>query len=94
MTHLKQVVGGETTFADAIQAYDAEVVPRGRDEVSCSVENGFMLHDWDKVKASPVFRNGFKPMTGHDGLEKLVSEHAEYQKRREEQDRGVGVTVH
>lgn len=42
------------------------MVPRGREEVKCSVENGYMLHDWEKVQESPVFRNGFKPMDGHD----------------------------
>lgn len=42
------------------------MVPRGREEVKCSVENGYMLHNWAKVQESAVFRNGFKPMDGHD----------------------------
>lgn len=37
------------------------------EEVKCSIENGFVLHDWQKVLESPVFKNGFKPMKGHDG---------------------------
>ena len=66
-------------------------MPRGAEEVKCSVENGYMLHDWQKVLESPVFRNGFKPMTGHneetDNGEKKgmgVSEHAEVQMMREQ----------
>ena len=52
-----------------------------------------MLHDWEKVRESPVFRNGFKPKTGHDAEaakeEKGVrmSEHAEVQMRREEKEK-------
>ena len=60
-------------------------MPRGGEEVKCSVENGFMLHDWQKVLESPVFRNGFKPMTGHDDAEA---------KKKEEEEMGVGVSEH
>ena len=84
----------------AVSAYDEEVVPRGGEEVKCSVENGFMLHDWQKVLESPVFRNGFKPMTGHDDAEarkeekeeerRGVSEHAEVQMKREKEEAAVG----
>ena len=63
---IKAVVSQETTLVDAITAYEAEMVPRGQEEVKCSVENGYMLHDWEKVQQSPVFTNGFKPMEGHD----------------------------
>lgn len=90
LSALTSIIGKESTQVDAINAYDAEIVPRGAEEVKCSVENGYMLHDWQKVLESPVFRNGFKPMTGHDeatedGLkeEMDVSEHAEVQMRRE-----------
>lgn len=65
------MVEGQSALQDVIAAYEAELVPRGREEVQCSVENGYMLHDWDKVRESPVFRNGFKPMDGHN---KLASE--------------------
>lgn len=91
-------MANKSTFAEAITAYDEELVPRGRDEVKCSLENGFMLHDWEKVKESPVFRNGFRPMRGHDGVDggdgngngrelsgkgEKFSEHAEVQIKRE-----------
>lgn len=64
---LQSVLKGETDQKAAITAYDEEVVKRGAEEVKCSLENGMMLHDWEKVKQSPVFTTGFKPMTGHDG---------------------------
>ena len=63
---IKRVRTGEISLAEAITAYDEEIVPRGREEVKCSMENALMLHDWEQVKQSPVFRDGFKPMSGHD----------------------------
>lgn len=45
------------------------MIPRGKEEVSCSVENGLMLHDWNKIQESPVFRRGFKPMDGHSAVQ-------------------------
>lgn len=54
------------SLRDAIGEYEEELVPRGAEEVKCSLENGSMLHDWEKVKKSPVFTNGFRPMKGHD----------------------------
>ncbi|ERF77223.1 hypothetical protein EPUS_05792 [Endocarpon pusillum Z07020] len=90
---LELVRANKATIKDAITAYDEELVPRGRDEVKCSLENGLMLHDWQKVKESPVFRNGFRPMTGHDGKEAL-SEHAQAQmKRDEEEQRDIPVAA-
>ncbi|KAE8353421.1 hypothetical protein BDV28DRAFT_157040 [Aspergillus coremiiformis] len=63
---IREVLEHGSTLQDTITSYEAELVPRGREEVKCSIENGYMLHDWDKVKQSPVFRNGFNPMDGHD----------------------------
>ena len=70
------------------------MIPRGSEEVKCSLENGFMLHDWEKVKESPVFTNGFRPMKGHDTYEmtsELTSEHAEVQRKREEAERKIEI---
>ncbi len=66
-----------------------------------------MLHDWQKVLESPVFRNGFKPMKGHDGdaeagkkeeeENKMVSEHGKVQMEREREavaGREIEVAVH
>lgn len=56
----------EQTLQGVIQGFEDEMIARGREEVTCSVENGYMLHDWDKVQQSPVFNRGFKPMDGHN----------------------------
>jgi hypothetical protein len=83
---IQRVLANKADLRQAISAYDEEVVPRGSEEVKCSVENGFMLHDWEKVRESPVFKSGFRPMTGHDG-KSAFSEHAEVQWKREEEER-------
>jgi len=101
---IQRVRAGEMTFSQAVSAYDAEIVPRGSEEVKCSLENGMMLHDWEKVKESPVFRAGFKPMSGHDKAAVAsdgakaesqvdVSEHAEAQMKREEEEKRTRVEV-
>ncbi|RAL00109.1 FAD-dependent oxidoreductase [Aspergillus ibericus CBS 121593] len=74
---IQQVVEGTATLEEAVTAYEAEMVPRGAEEVKCSVENGYMLHDWDQIRESPVFRQGFRPMTGHD--KGSVDEHEKMQ---------------
>lgn len=80
---LQKVLGGNAALKDIVQQYEAEMIPRGQEEVKCSVENGLLLHDWEKVQQSPVFKRGFKPMDGHNSAEgerpadaKPVSEHA------------------
>ncbi|MCJ1265933.1 hypothetical protein MMC22_005815 [Lobaria immixta] len=45
--------------ASAIDAYEAEMIARGGEEIRLGEENSKMLHDWDKVRQSPVFRKGF-----------------------------------
>lgn len=84
---LQKARAGESTLKDVITAYDEEVVPRGAEEVSCAVENGFMLHDWKKIQESPVFRDGFRPMTGQ-GSRDLLSDHATIQEMRDQVERG------
>jgi hypothetical protein len=63
---------GETSLQDAVTSYEAEMIPRGREEVECSMKNAEMLHDWEKVKQSPVFKDGFRPMKGHNTYENRV----------------------
>jgi 2-polyprenyl-6-methoxyphenol hydroxylase-like FAD-dependent oxidoreductase len=65
---ITEVRDGKSALVDAIATYEREMIPRGTEEVSCSVENGMMLHDWDKIQESPVFRRGFKPMDGHSSI--------------------------
>lgn len=59
------------TLQEAIQKFESEMIARGQEEVTCSVENGYMLHDWNKVQQSPVFNRGFKPMDGHSNTNKV-----------------------
>ncbi|KAF7559506.1 hypothetical protein G7046_g4646 [Stylonectria norvegica] len=63
---LEKVRDGLNSLDEMVKTYEADVIPRGQEEVKCSVENGYMLHDWKKVETSPVFTRGFKPMEGHD----------------------------
>ncbi|OTB07717.1 hypothetical protein M426DRAFT_52971, partial [Hypoxylon sp. CI-4A] len=44
--------------ADLIDAYEAEMRPRGGEEVQLSETNSFMMHDWEKVKDSPMMKMG------------------------------------
>lgn len=93
---LKAALGDESaafTLAEAVSNYEKEMIPRGADEVRCSVENGLLLHDWNKIQASPVFQRGFKPMDGHGSAatapavanapEREMGEHAKVQLRRD-----------
>ncbi|KPM40015.1 hypothetical protein AK830_g6530 [Neonectria ditissima] len=78
------------SLAQTIKDYEADVIPRGQEEVKCSVENGYMLHDWKKVESSPVFTRGFKPMEGHDSKpedkKEEISEHAKVQLGRDAEE--------
>ncbi|KAM3080319.1 hypothetical protein ACMFMG_005280 [Clarireedia jacksonii] len=82
IAEIKATIQGEKTLDTAISEYEAALVPRGSEEVKCSIENGIMLHDWEKVKESPVFNAGFRPMKGHDNWE-TNKNHAENQKKAE-----------
>lgn len=92
MASIKGAVTEEDTWDTAIAAYETELVPRGSEEVKCSVQNGIMLHDWEKVKQSPVFKDGFRPMKGHDAYE-TNENHAENQKKAEAARAMVGNAV-
>ncbi|KAH6895741.1 hypothetical protein B0T10DRAFT_587233 [Thelonectria olida] len=63
---ITEVRDGVKDLNAMIKEYEGDIIPRGQEEVKCSVENGYMLHDWKKVETSPVFTRGFKPMEGHD----------------------------
>jgi 2-polyprenyl-6-methoxyphenol hydroxylase-like FAD-dependent oxidoreductase len=45
---------------EAISTYEKEMKERAGEEVRVSVMNTAMLHDWNKVMESPVFRAGLK----------------------------------
>ncbi|KAF2230552.1 FAD/NAD(P)-binding domain-containing protein [Viridothelium virens] len=73
---LKGLRDGSTSLAEVVRVYEKEMIPRGKEEVSCSVENGLTLHDWNKIQESPVFRRGFKPMDGHSNVKEEIVEPA------------------
>lgn len=62
---LRRVVEGKGSLAEVVSAYEAEMVPRGAEEVDLCVENGKLLHDWARIQESPVFKIGFKAMEGN-----------------------------
>jgi 2-polyprenyl-6-methoxyphenol hydroxylase-like FAD-dependent oxidoreductase len=45
---------------EAIQAFEDEMITRGGSEVRDGTANTTMLHDWEKVKQSPLFTRGMK----------------------------------
>lgn len=44
--------------SEAVDEYEAEMKARAGEEVRLSVLNTTMLHDWQKVLSSPVFKGG------------------------------------
>lgn len=45
-------------MADAINAYDKEIVDRGTKEVGLSRELALSIHDWEKFLDSPIVNFG------------------------------------
>lgn len=56
---------GTDSLADAVSAYDEEVVERGAKEVRLSDENGHMVHDFDRVLNSPIAKKGLNKNADH-----------------------------
>jgi 2-polyprenyl-6-methoxyphenol hydroxylase-like FAD-dependent oxidoreductase len=54
-----QSVQRGTPLADAISAYDAELVKRGSDEVRTSVHSAILSHDAKKLMEAPVMKQGY-----------------------------------
>ncbi|KAL4919273.1 hypothetical protein BDW62DRAFT_217114 [Aspergillus aurantiobrunneus] len=55
---IQEFVSGRKTRAEAVGAYEEEMIARGGEEVRMSATNTEMVHDWQKVLQSPVIRNG------------------------------------
>ncbi len=55
---VKAVAEGKQTLAEAVRAYDQEVVKRGGEEVRLSKMNTEMVHDWERVMQSAVLQKG------------------------------------
>ncbi|KAL8788898.1 MAG: hypothetical protein Q9213_001421 [Squamulea squamosa] len=49
-------------MTDVLVNYEKEMQERGRAAVISSGENSLMVHDWDKLKQSPMFTMGLKPL--------------------------------
>jgi len=52
MTEYKK---GNGSVAEALQAYQKDMVKRAGDEVKLSLRNTEMLHDWKQLRESPIF---------------------------------------
>ncbi|EFQ97204.1 hypothetical protein MGYG_00246 [Nannizzia gypsea CBS 118893] len=53
-------VSGLSSQATSISAYEDEMIARTGGEVRLSTVNTEMLHDWERVLASPVLTSGMK----------------------------------
>ncbi|KAH8813014.1 hypothetical protein F5884DRAFT_320566 [Xylogone sp. PMI_703] len=73
INHLRSISEADGSLAEAVDSYEKEMIPRGKEEVTCSVENGMLLHDWNKIRESPVFNRGFKPMDGHSNVQEAAA---------------------
>lgn len=67
-------------------------MPCGSEEVKCSVENGIMLHGWEKVKRGRAFTNGARPVKGHDEQETNKYQGENHKKAEAAQGEVVTVT--
>jgi 2-polyprenyl-6-methoxyphenol hydroxylase-like FAD-dependent oxidoreductase len=59
VTQIVDFIRAEKTKADAINAYEMEMVERTGTEVRLSAENTRMVHVWDEVMHSPLVSKGF-----------------------------------
>ena len=57
---LVRVQKGEVGQVDAIGVFEEEMVRRGGTEVRDGTANTMMLHDWERIKESPLFKKGMK----------------------------------
>lgn len=58
MTAIREVACGKKSLADAIDAYDAEVLERGELEMQISLKQTMFIHNWDTLMASPMVKMG------------------------------------
>ncbi|KAM5443224.1 hypothetical protein MferCBS31731_001541 [Microsporum ferrugineum] len=57
---ITDAVSGLSSKATSISAYEDEMIARAGGEVRLSTVNTEMLHDWERVLASPVLTSGMK----------------------------------
>lgn len=53
---LGAVKSGQENLKSGISAYESEMVARGGEEVRLSKMNTEMVHDWDRLVQSPLFK--------------------------------------
>ncbi|KAG9199893.1 hypothetical protein G6514_007793 [Epicoccum nigrum] len=51
---------GSATLAEAVQAYDDEVLERGQTEMDISLKQSYFIHDWETLSQSPMFKIGMR----------------------------------
>lgn len=61
---LEEHVTNKTPLSDAIKAYEAEVVERGREAVLLSTQNSLMITNWEQLMNAPIFKHGLKAPDG------------------------------
>lgn len=54
---------GDEGRASAIEKYENEMIPRGGEEVRLCEMNSIMMHDWEKLKKSPLMTKGMQRTT-------------------------------
>ncbi|KAI0016977.1 hypothetical protein F4780DRAFT_796889 [Xylariomycetidae sp. FL0641] len=64
VTHHRKQHAGPKSMQDLIARYEAEMRPRAGDEVRSSEQNTAMLHDWERVKASPLVNRALSKGSG------------------------------
>ena len=59
---LSQHARGEKPITEVLTMYEKEMQERGREAVISSGENSLMIHDWKRLKLSPIFTMGLKAL--------------------------------
>lgn len=59
---LKAHCQGGKRITDVLEVYEKELQERGKEAVISSGENSLMVHDWERLKQSPIFTMAFKPL--------------------------------
>ena len=55
----------EKSLKDVIDCYDQEVLERGKQEISISLEQGYAVMHWEKFLQSPSMKYGNKNLYRH-----------------------------
>ena len=55
---ITSVLDGKQSLNDAINAYDEEVLARGKKEIDVSFQQAVAFHRWDMIMESPLAKKG------------------------------------